>query len=66
MILGRINVEISTPCFRKNTKVGDYLEYPCKDCPDKYYCDKLCVKAEIYRDKYLTNEIKGSDTYNSI
>lgn len=28
------------------------MEYPCKDCPDKYYCDKLCVQAEVYK-KYL-------------
>lgn len=25
------------------------MEYPCIDCPDKYYCDKLCVQAEIYK-----------------
>lgn len=25
------------------------MEYPCTDCPDKYYCDKLCVQAEVYK-----------------
>ena len=25
------------------------MDYPCTGCSERYYCDKLCVQAEIYK-----------------
>lgn len=47
-----------------NTKLNNNIKNICLDCPEKYYCDKLCLKALALLEKNKNSQQSGNPTEN--